>query len=1536
VLAPAIISHPGGTTVEVEGGAAFTLSHRLRWDEEARGYYTVTLYWTYGGDQSWNFTFVEASAYFVTGPYAGQSIEATVDIDDDGSMVSMTVGAYAGDPRDGEFNVDITFRASGTDGTPHRPGDHPISYSRIRCNEAKTVDDKPADVTIRVLPTYKVETSISPGYASAPAGATLSYTVTVTNLGNTDDIYDLRVDDNEGWSPTIEPTSLIVPVGGKNRATLSVTIPDGAAPCTEDNITVKVTSRARPDVSSRASCIAHVTARGVSISISPFFLKGLAGETLAYEVMVKNTGQVHDNYNLTARDDAGWTLTLSENKFLNVPPGENRTAMLNVAIPIDATPFTEDNVIVAAISEDGLVSASARCVARVNPLRGVEVKIFPSYKSGMPSSDLEYVVAVVNKGLENDNYILIAGDDAGWELRLSENLLSIPATARNNVGYENRMTTLTVSIPPNAVPCTRDNVTVAATSMENVEIKASANCIAHALIAGVEVSISPPRKTALPGATLSYLVVVKNTGNNPDNYNLSVIDDAGWNPTLSENLLTNIPPGESRGVNLFVKIPNDAVPCTEDNIWVIAISQIDNTVSDNASCIAHAAFSGPAIIYYPRDTIEVDQGRTFVLSHRLRWDEEARGYYTVTLYWTYGGDQSWNFTFVEARAYFVTGPYAGQSIEATVNIDDDGNMVSMTVGAYAGDPRDGEFNVDITFRASGADGTPHRPGDHPISYSRIRCYEYSTIDAIPSPITVRMPPRFVLVWPSHRSGAPGAELTYTTTVTNLGAVGGTFDLKASDALGWKLRLEPTYLVLSPGESGTATLYVAIPSDAAPGTVDRITVGAALRGNPEVGGSDRCVAGVAAAMKIVPIEDSYVRQDTPGGNWGDMTSVYVGRYLGGAERAFFKFDLSTIPGASITEARYYNLCWALSGANYAKVQIHAVEDDSWREREITWNNQPELGPILDGPYLVNVINKWFSWDITDFVAREFAGDKMVSIAMVDADENVEPDHAARFEAREYSIQPYLEVYYTVPLEPRPSVSISISPAFQKGLAGENLTYAVTVVNEGNAEDTFTISVWDNEGWKVLNPRKLTLGIGETGVFWVQAKIPENAVVGTANVITVTATSQTDNSVSKSASAVARVDPARRVMINIWPNQISGPAGGSIGYVVTATNLGIMDDIYNLTIATENGWGASISPSSLAVPASPRDDPSYRSASATLSVAIPPGAENSAMDRITVTATSRENAAISNSASCTAQAFITGVGISVSPGYRSGLPGSTLSYSVIVTNTGWILDTFDLSASDGAGWGLTVSPASLTLAPGESGNATLSVVIPPDALGCTKDGIRVTATSRADPRASASASTSAHATIVRGVEVSISPSSASGAPGATLSYKITVTNLGNAEDTFALEISGGVGWSPRASSTSLTIGARGVGSVTLSVTIPTGAAEGATTTITVTATSTSDPGVSSSASCRATAVGVSPPAMGPTGPAMEEIRRSVGVPSAGVTVPVAAPPTVPLATSMIAVVIAAFLAGYLLYRPGGGSPPEKPKERRRGKRQVLASI
>ncbi len=116
--------------------------------------------------------------------------------------------------------------------------------------------------TARAVSPAGVSVSISLSSKSGPPGETLTYNATIANEGGAQDTYDLTVTDTLAWGATVSPISLTIAAGGSNTATVSVTVPEGTADGTEDEITVRATSSTTSTVSDSATCTARATAEG--------------------------------------------------------------------------------------------------------------------------------------------------------------------------------------------------------------------------------------------------------------------------------------------------------------------------------------------------------------------------------------------------------------------------------------------------------------------------------------------------------------------------------------------------------------------------------------------------------------------------------------------------------------------------------------------------------------------------------------------------------------------------------------------------------------------------------------------------------------------------------------------------------------------------------------------------------------------------------------------------------------------------------------------------------------------------------------------------------------------------------------------------------------------------------------------------------------------------------------------------------------------------------------------------------------------------
>jgi hypothetical protein len=175
------------------------------------------------------------------------------------------------------------------------------------------------------------------------------------------------------------------------------------------------------------------------------------------------------------------------------------------------------------------------------------------------------------------------------------------------------------------------------------------------------------------------------------------------------------------------------------------------------------------------------------------------------------------------------------------------------------------------------------------------------------------------------------------------------------------------------------------------------------------------------VAVTPSDDASVDESDPTSNLGLWRWLYVESTSANENwrmRSFLKFDLSSIPeNANIISAKLHLYCLGVSYVYHdyqppptgVLVEVCEVEDDSWDESTITWQNQPKMGLVIATlPWKTSP--GWMENDVTYWV-RANPSDGLVSIGLRMRTEVHEQRPGISFYSKEYDgLDPRLEITY----------------------------------------------------------------------------------------------------------------------------------------------------------------------------------------------------------------------------------------------------------------------------------------------------------------------------------------------------------------------------------------------------------------------------------------------------------------------------------------------------------------------------------------------
>ncbi|MEM7816131.1 MAG: hypothetical protein QXN71_03365 [Candidatus Aenigmatarchaeota archaeon] len=374
-------------------------------------------------------------------------------------------------------------------------------------------------VQIDIKDCYQMSADLQPSEAKICLGETVTQKLTITNTGLREDNFSISV---PNWV-TLDRQS--VSISPKKTGDVKLTFTPSQKGRTQ--FIINVTSSNDPKILKTISSVVDAEeCRGVAVIVSPSKSTVCQGVKSDFLVSVKNLGKIQDSFNLTSNIGV-----LEVNKVV-LGPGETEELKLEVSnITVPGT------YKIRVRAESGDVSDEGTAEFIVENCYSASVDISPQNHSTCAGSPVSYTVAVKNTGKLAEEFMVSVESDLGNETR-SVKLQPGEAKTENFV----------VSVPllaegrEHSIKASAKSVHTSAEIMTTLLVKSAPQC--HS----VQVCTVEDKLVALCNAT-AIPVIIKNTGEKSDKYNISV-EAPSWvylSPDYAE-----LAPGKQQIVYLYL------------------------------------------------------------------------------------------------------------------------------------------------------------------------------------------------------------------------------------------------------------------------------------------------------------------------------------------------------------------------------------------------------------------------------------------------------------------------------------------------------------------------------------------------------------------------------------------------------------------------------------------------------------------------------------------------------------------------------------------------------------------------------------------------------------------------------------------------------------------------------------------------------------------------------------------------------------------------------------------------------------------------
>lgn len=501
------------------------------------------------------------------------------------------------------------------------------------------------------------------------------------------------------------------------------------------------------------------------------------GDSANYELSVENTGDCTGTLTLTSTSQRGWDVDVIPPSPITLPVGSPPTAVtLTHTVPTHEPGGTVDVVTVTAVLDCRLPCGNCdeKAITLTTTVREFGVELEPDRSASAAADDaVRFTHALTNTG----NYTDVFGFKATSTLSSS---ISIPATTSVEP-FSSTIIPVTIVVSPSAKKGQVDTIVITATSMSDSDTSDYVIDQIEVITSGCDIDLSTnePIQSAMPGESVTYTLMVSNVGAYTGIVGIETDTLKGWPTVVISPAMTTLPPQRSDEWLVKTTIPSCTFPSEKEVVDITATLDCPSCGDSDEQAITLTTMVGRAfgVTLEPDRFASAAAGETVLFTHALT----NTGNYTDDFWFKASLMSSWPIT-----------------LPITTTVGPCGStVVSVSVAIPLSAEKGQTYTIVVTATSMSSPST----SDHVIDQIEVitRCCEVA--------LDIADPVQFA---------KPGETVTYTLTVSNLGAHAGIASIKTDAPEDWSPIVLPLTRTLLPGEPADWLLSLTVPSGAYPG------------------------------------------------------------------------------------------------------------------------------------------------------------------------------------------------------------------------------------------------------------------------------------------------------------------------------------------------------------------------------------------------------------------------------------------------------------------------------------------------------------------------------------------------------------------------------------------------------------------------------------------------------------------------------------------------------------------------------------------------